>query len=172
MIRLTSHTRLCRPVCLAGGLLLMLGGASSQEPAPEPGLSAFGRMVPQGYVNELVRIPSFRDGRPASLVTAATLTRLDDERLSAGGVVVELFAETPAQNVRVDMSRAIYRMSDKILRSGDRSRVSRSDFEVEGDSLVFDAATSQGSMKGRVRTLIFDTEALSGQSKASPSPRN
>jgi hypothetical protein len=41
--------------------------------------------------------------------------------------------------------------------------VRRSDFETSGDSLVFDSRTSIGSMKGRVRTLIFDPRALSGK---------
>lgn len=144
-----------------------VAAALAQTPPAEStnGMAAFGKMMPEGFVNRGVKVPSFDKGNPSSLLTAETVTRLDDRRLSAEQVVVEIYGKTPAENLRVDLKTAIYDMEDQILRSGDRSRVSRTDFEMEGDSLVFDAVKSIGSMKGRVRTLIFDTEAVSGKSE-------
>ncbi len=137
------------------------------EPAEDKGMSSFGKMIPLGYVNENVTVPSFNKGRSASLLTAASLTRVDEERLSASQVVVQIYAENPAENLKVDLKSAIYHMTDQILRSGERSRVTRADFEMEGDSMVFDTVSSIGSMKGRVRTLIFDTGEVSGKSEDS-----
>ncbi len=135
-------------------------------------MSAFGKMVPLGFVNRGVRIPSFTGGKLSSVMSAATLTRIDDDRLEAGKTVVEISATADADAVRVELESAIYHMADQILRSGNRSRVSRSDFEIEGDSMVFDAATSIGQMKGRVRTIIFDTSTLSGASKSAVKSAN
>ena len=151
------------------GLLTLAAVALAQttEDPAEGGMSAFGKMIPLGFVNENVTVPSFNEGRASSLLTAMTLTRLDESRLGAEGVVVEIYGKTPAENMRVDLKSAVYHMDEKILRSGERSRVARTDFEMEGDSMVFDTTQSIGSMKGRVRTLIFDTGAVSGKSEGS-----
>jgi hypothetical protein len=68
----------------------------------------------------------------------------------------------------VDLKSAVFNMPDQIMRSGERSRVSRADFEMEGDSMVFDTANSIGSMKGRVRTLIFDMKPAPGKPEGNP----
>jgi len=153
-------------------LLLVCTGGYSEETASEGGMSAFGKMVPLGFVNKNVRIPSFSKGKASSIMTAETLTRIDDDRLQAGKTVMEILGETKEDNIRVDLSTAIFNMTEQILRSGERTRVSRADFQVEGDSMVFDSRTSIGQMKGRVRTIIFDTNALSGKSKGASASAN
>jgi len=161
-----------KPACLTLMMLTTITAALSQDKGADAGMSAFGRMVPAGFISRGVRIPTFDSlGKPSSLLTAATLQRLDDDRLHAENVAIEIYALRADQTIRVDLLSAVHHMADQILRSGERSKVSRTDFEVQGDSLVFDAVSSVGSMKGRVRTLIFDTSALSGQSEGSPQPR-
>ncbi|HCN28324.1 MAG TPA: hypothetical protein DIT64_06050 [Verrucomicrobiales bacterium] len=151
--------------CIGAGYFLAVFCAGSQE--AESSMSAFGKWIPQGFVNRNVVIPSFNDGKLGSRLTAATLVRLDDDRLEAGRTVIEIYGDTPPQDTRVEMPGAIFHMTANVLRSGERSRVIRSDFEAEGDSMVFDATTSIGAMKGRVKTFIFDTGPQTGQSKQS-----
>ncbi|MDZ4288757.1 MAG: hypothetical protein U0984_12405 [Prosthecobacter sp.] len=153
--------------------LLAVGVGSYCQETGETGMSAFGRLVPLGYVNRQVRIPSFADdGKIATTLTAETLIRIDDDRLQAGKCTIEIAGKRREEDIRVDLMSAIYYMSDRTLRSGDRSQVSRSDFRVEGDSMVFDTQSSIGRMKGHVRTIIFDTDALSGKSGGVPQPAN
>lgn len=159
-------------LCMMAALLSICTGGYSEEPAPVSGMSAFGKMVPTGFVNRGVRIPSFSEGKKSSVLTAETLIRLDDDRLEAGKTQVEILAERPEENIRVELLTAIFNMTDQILRSGDRSRVSRADFQMDGDSMVFDSRSSVGLMKGNVHTIIFDTAALSGQSKGDSKSAN
>jgi hypothetical protein len=169
-MRLVNTLRHYGPGLFLGVLALAAVGlaqtaADSEEPQ---GMSAFGKMIPLGFVNKNVVVPSFKDGKPSSMLTADTLTRLDEERLSAVNVVVEIYAEDPAATLSVDLKSAVFNMPDQIMRSGERSRVSRADFEMEGDSMVFDTANSIGSMKGRVRTLIFDMKPAPGKPEGNP----
>ena len=164
----SAPTRSIFRPCLALAALAIAAVSLAQtagDPEEADGMSAMGKMIPLGFVNQNVVIPSFKEGKPSSLLTAHTLTRLDEERLSAENVVVEIYAEDPAQTLRVDLKSATYHMPDQMLRSGERSRVTRTDFEMEGDSMVFDTANSVGSMKGHVRTLIFDMGEVSGKSE-------
>jgi len=149
-------------------LLTSVGGLRSHTATPQnEGMGSFGKMVPEGLINRGVVIPSFNSqGRKSSELRADTLTRIDDDRLQAEKVTIEIYAEDAAQNVRVELKSAVHHITDQVLRSGERSIVSRSDFQTSGDSLVFDVGTSIGSMKGRVRTLIFDTSAVSGKAEA------
>ena len=75
-----------------------------------------------------------------------------------------MFNPDPKNDVRIDLKTAFYQMSGGgVLRSTERSRVSRADFEIEGDSLIFDTAKNQGRMTGNIHMVIFDSSALSGE---------
>jgi|GEM_PF-1367683 hypothetical protein len=124
------------------------------------GLSSFGKNMPAGLKNVGVTIPGFSKGRPSSLVLADSVTRIDENRLIAENMTIQMFAEDPRENVTVDLKSATYHMTNQVLRSPTRSKVSRSDFELEGDSLVFDTLTSQGKMVGNVRMVIYDADML------------
>lgn len=151
--------RSCRRL-LAAVLGLLAPGMTGQE--ADDGLAGVGRMVPLGFESRNVVIPSFKDGKPAFELGAETLTRIDDERLVCGSTRVEVFGATPAFNVQVKLPSAVFHLGERVLRSGERCRITRADFLVEGDSLVFDTTTSIGALKGRVTTRIFDTAALTG----------
>lgn len=134
-------------------------------------MSAFGKMIPAGFVNRDVIIPSFDEaGKKTSELHAATLTRIDEDRLQATQVTIDILGDDPGQSMRVALPSALYHLNDKILRSSERSTITRSDLETSGDTLVFDSRTSIGSMTGRVRTLIFDTSAVSHDSKTTEPP--
>lgn len=145
---------------LAVMLGLLAPGMTGQE--ADDGLAGVGRMVPLGFESRNVVIPSFKDGKPAFELSAETLTRIDDERLVCGPTRVEVFGATAALNVQVRLPSAVFHLGERVLRSGERSRITRADFTAEGDRLVFDTATSIGALKGRVTTVIFDTAALTG----------
>lgn len=147
--------------------------ATAQQPAPtDSGMGAFMQMVPLGAESKGAVIPSFDDtGRRTSLITAAVIRRIDDERLYAEKLVVRMFNTEPKNDVRIDLKTAFYHMAGGVLRSMQRSRVSRADFQIEGDSLIFDTAKNQGRMTGNIRMVIFDTGALSGEGKPPSEPK-
>ena len=170
-----SHLVSCRSsrVVLSGlTAVAMTTLLLSEEKQKSGGMSDFGKMVPEGLINRGVIIPSFdQEGKKSSELRAETLTRIDNERLLAEKVTIDVFAETPEKTLHVDLKSAVYHLADQLLRSGERSVITRSDFETSGDSLVFDAATTIGSMKGRVQTLIFDTGTLSGKKQPANPPK-
>lgn len=138
--------------------------AVAQETGPDSGMAAFMRMIPLGAESKGAVIPSFDvSGRRTSLITADVIRRIDDERLYAEGLVVQMFSPDPASTLRVDLHTAFYHTQSAVLRSTEHSRVTRADFEMEGDTLVFDTATKQGRMTGNIQMVIFDTQTFSGE---------
>lgn len=145
--------------------------ATAQE-APDSGMASFLQMVPLGTESKGAVIPSFDSaGRRTSLITADVIRRIDDERLYAEGLIVQMFNVNPQSNVRLDLQTAFYHMNGGILRSLQRSRVTRPDFQIEGDSIIFDTTKNQGRMTGNIRMVIFDTSALSGEETPPPEPK-
>lgn len=152
---------------------------TTAAPAPAPagapaadagGMSALGRMVPAGFVNKGVVVPSLNaQGKLASVMNAETVTRLDDDRLAAGGVRIKILGQTPADALDVQLKSAVFHMAEQVVRSGEKSVVSRADVYTEGDSMVYDVQTSKGSLRGRVRTLIYD-KRTQGAPAATPAP--
>jgi hypothetical protein len=141
--------------------------SKTQAPVVEPEaaevaspLTAFGRQIPAMRPNRGIWIPSFANGVRSSLVEADVMTRLDDSRLEAENMTINLFGAEAKDDVEISLPRAIYHMTHQILRSDERSKVSRADFDLEGDSLIFDTTTSQGRMTGNVRMTIHDSRGF------------
>jgi hypothetical protein len=146
--------------------------ARAQAPT-DFGMATFLKMVPLGAESKGAVIPSFDvTGRRSSLIIADVIRRIDDGRLYAEKLVVQTFNEDPAKDVRIDLNTAFYHMAEGgILRSTERSRVSRPDFEIEGDNLIYDTSKNQGRMAGNIRMVIFDTSNLSSEGNAPPQPK-
>lgn len=156
---------------LLGALFAILatsGSLLSQDTVPpESPMASFGKMIPEGFVNRDVIIPSFdQSGRKTSELHAETITRIDQERLQATRVVIHVLAADPTKTMRIDLPSATFHLTDHLLRSAERCTVTRADLQTSADTLVFDTRTSIGIMGGRVRTLIFDTGTVSHESKA------
>lgn len=142
--------------------------AVSTEAPPQvtQGLGAFGKVLPVGEKNLDVKIPSFKDGIPSSTVRAGSMVRMDDDNMQMEKMDIRLYGETHDKDVRIQLATAIYHMPSQILASNTRSRVSRDDFDLQGDSMVFDTRTQQGKMVGNVRMVIYDSDSFAPQPKA------
>lgn len=151
---------------------LAMFASHAQQAGGDSSMGAFLKMVPLGAESKGAVIPSFDPtGRRTSLITADVIRRIDDGRLYAEKLVVQTFNEDPSKDMRIDLHTAFYQMAGGILRSTERSRVSRPDFEIEGDSLIYDTEKSQGRMTGNIRMVIFDTSTLSSEGKPPSEPK-
>lgn len=131
---------------------------SKEAGAANAGLRSVGEMIPLGSRSRGVRLPAFDNGKPSSLIVAAAMTRVDDSHLFAEKMTIEVYGETDADDLNIRVRTGTYDMDEQILSSTERSRVSRSDFQIEGDGMVFDTKTSQGKMVGNVEMIIFDAD--------------
>lgn len=133
------------------------------EPAqPTQGLLPFGKMLPVGEKHLGLEIPAFKDGAPSSTVRAMSMTRVDDESMYLEKMDIKMYGppDQSEKDLRVMMKTATYHMPSQILASDQRSRISRADFDLQGDSLIFDTVTGQGKMVGNVQMVIRDSSSL------------
>jgi len=138
---------------------------AAEQEAGATGFDTIGSMIPEGMKNLKVRIPGFEAGRNTSLIVAKSMTRVNPQELFAEEMVIHLYQEDAKGNVQVDLRTGTYHMDTKLLTSQQRSKVSRSDFQIEGDTMVFDTTTSQGKMTGRVHMIIYDSSSMAPKKK-------
>jgi lipopolysaccharide export system protein LptC len=127
------------------------------------GLGSFGKLLPLGQINRDVKIPSFREGNPSSFIRAATMTRLDDQKMDMERLDIRMYGETAERDMRIMMPTATYHMETEVLSSEDRSRISRKDFDLQGDTLIFDTRSQQGKMTGHIHMIIRDADSFRQQ---------
>lgn len=133
---------------------------AEDAPVMADGLGTFGQLLPLGRKNLDVQIPSFRDGVPSSVVKANSMTRVSDTIMSMERMDIWLYGDNRDEDMRVQLPLADYNMESKVLSSDERSRISRNDFQLEGDHLIFDTVTQQGKLTGRVQMVIFNASGL------------
>ena len=136
-------------------------GAPAEREKEAQGLGAFGKVLPLGQKNLDVKIPSFKDGKPDSFVRAGSMTRVDENRMDMENTDIRLYGETSQSDLRVQLPSSVYDMSTQVMTSAERSRISREDFQLEGDTLVFDTRSRQGKMTGHIHMIIYDADKLS-----------
>jgi hypothetical protein len=151
-------------------------GAGAKEAKPEEagqGLAAFGKVLPLGEENIDVRIPSFRDGAPSSTIRAQTMTRVEENRMDMVKLDIRMFDSERLNDLVVQLPTASFDMSTSVLSSRQRGRISREDFQLEGDTLIFDTISGQGKMTGHIQMIIWDTNALNKKpDAAAPAPKD
>ncbi len=128
------------------------------------GMGAIGTMLPLGVLNKDAMMPSFRDGKMSSFVHAGTMVRVDDNNLDMTKVDIVMYGVAAADDLKVQLISGIYNMASQVLESHERSRISRSDFQLEGDRMVFDTRTQQGKMIGNVHMVIYDAASVRNRS--------
>jgi hypothetical protein len=147
--------------------------ATPQTPAvPTTGLLAFGKMLPLGQAHKDMEIPSFKNGAPSSMLQAKTMTRTDAENMFLERMDIWMYGPPgeAEKDLRVQLRTAIYHMPSNIIASEERSRITRSDFDLQGDSLIFDTATGQGKMVGNVKMILHDASSLTKAASGTSAP--
>jgi len=151
--------------------------ADAKAPKPEDddqGIKSILSVLPLGQKNIDVRIPSFKEGKPSSFVHAGAMTRRDDEHMDLENTEIRMYGEKREDDLKVELVTGQFDINTQVLNSNQRSRVSRDDFQLEGDRMVFDTKSQQGKMEGNVHMIIHDPGAFAQRnnkataSKAAP----
>lgn len=131
------------------------GAASQEENAP-----AINIPIPPGHTAEGVVFPVFDKGRLQMNLKMELAKRLDNEHLEAIALNIQTFDENGQPQMQIDMPRSVLDLNTKIVTSDVPVTIRRADFEVTGDTMIFNTDTRFGKMIGKVRMLIFNRDAV------------
>lgn len=145
--------------------------AKTRKPSPTPeskedlGLKNIPLTV--GHEAKGLVLPNYDvKGHLLGRFAAATASRVDDQHVHFSNLKMQTYDEHEKPDFNIDMTDAILNLDTRVLESKERSTIKRIDFEIAGDSLIFNTVTHQGTLKGRVHMTIFDKSQLTGRPKS------
>jgi lipopolysaccharide export system protein LptC len=102
-------------------------------------------------------------------VSIEQATRTDNDHLQMKNANMQTFDEKETPDATIFMTSSVLDLNTRIVTSEVPSIVSRSDFQIVGQKMVFDTQKHKGRMTGHVRMTVYNREATSASSP-SPSP--
>lgn len=138
------------------------GAETEGEDGQPPGrLGRLGDLIAKGKVNKGLIHPVFENGRLSSVLSAAAMTRRDDENLDIEGMRIELYNEPDGgKSFTIDLKTAVYHLMTDQLSSEDETVIEGKGFVLEGERMVFDTRSGVGRLMGAVKMTISDAASL------------
>lgn len=121
--------------------------------------------IPVGHAAEGLKIPSFdNQGKLQMQFQIDNARRLDDDHLAMAMAKVETYDESGNPDMTIELPNSVLDLKTRVVRSDDPVKIRRSDFELTGDTMVFNTQTRQARFVGNVRMLIFDSAEIAAPS--------
>jgi hypothetical protein len=135
--------------------------AGTVGPAGEQSLTNI--PLPIGHEAKGLVLPDFdSEGRLRGRFEAERARRLDEEHVAFRGLKITTYTTENKIDLTVEMSESVLDLKTRILSSKERSTVTRSDFNIVGDSAQFDTNARTGTMMGNVKMVITSQSQLLG----------
>jgi len=117
--------------------------------------------LPIGHEAKGLTLPDFDgQGHLRGKFIAGTARRIDQDHIGFKDLKITTFKETNEVDLEIEMPTSVLDLTTRILRSQDRTTVRRADFNIVGDTAVFDTGTRTSRMIGNVKMVITDQSHL------------
>ena len=114
--------------------------------------------LPIGHEAKGLVLPDFDlNGRLRGKFIAGSAKRIDQERIGFRDLKITTFNEASQVDLEIVMLTSTFDLTTKILSSEERTTVRRTDFNIVGDSAIFDTNARTSRIVGNVKMVINDT---------------
>lgn len=111
--------------------------------------------LPIGHEAKGLTLPDFdTQGRLRGKFIAGAAKRIDQDHVDFSDLKITTYTEDNQVDLQIDMHTSTFDLTTKILSSKERTRVSRRDFNVIGDSAIFDTNARTSRIIGNVKMVI------------------
>ncbi|MEO5755210.1 MAG: LPS export ABC transporter periplasmic protein LptC [Chthoniobacterales bacterium] len=166
--RFRRSARLSFVLLLAGSCLATAGDRKRRKAAasPTPGQEQLGlKNIPLtvGHEAKGLVLPNYDlKGHLLGRFEAATAARIDEDHVRFTDLKMITFDEHEKPDFNVAMADAVLNLETRVIASKQRTKIKRSDFEIEGDAMTFNTMTHQGALNGNVHMTIFNQKEITG----------
>jgi len=122
--------------------------------------------LPIGHEAKGLVLPDFDlNGRLRGKFVAGSATRIDQERIGFRDLKITTFNEANQVDLEMEMATSTFDITTKILSTQERTTIRRTDFNIVGDSAIFDTNARTSRIIGNVKMVITDTSNLGEKTK-------
>lgn len=117
--------------------------------------------LPIGHEAKGLVLPDFDlNGRLRGKFVAGSAKRLDQDKIGFRDLKITTFNEASQVDLEIVMLTSTLDLTTKILSSEERTTIRRTDFNIVGDSVIFDTNARTSRIVGNVKMVITDTSHL------------
>ncbi len=169
--RFRRSARLSLVLLLASSCLVVAGDRKRHKGQPRPAASG----TPQdqlglknipltvGHEAKGLVLPNYDlDGHLLGRFEAATAARVDEDHVRFTDLKMTTYDAQEKPDFNVAMSDAILNLETRVIKSKERTKVKREDFEIAGDAMTFNTLSHQGELRGNVHMTIFNQKEITG----------
>ena len=140
---------------------------ATATPTPSPGEQSLTNIpLAAGHEAKGLVLPDFDgEGRLRGKFEAGTARRIDQEHIGFQDLKITTYTPEKHIDLQIDMRNSVLDLKTRILSSQERTTVKRADFNIVGDSVVFDTVTRTGRLTGNVKMVITDQSHLLEKAK-------
>jgi hypothetical protein len=141
------------------------GGKKKQAAKVSPSEESLTNIpLPIGHEAKGVVLPDFdSEGRLRGRFEAGTARRVDQEHVQFDVLKITTYTPEKQQDLTIEMNESVFDLKTRILSSKERTKVTRADFNIVGDSVQFDTNTHTGRLIGNVKMVITDQSKFKPQ---------
>jgi len=127
--------------------------------------------VPKGHDAKGLTIPYFDNtGKLEMKFVIAVASRIDDNHLRFTDLQIETFNEQGEHEMAIDLPTSIFDTDTSVITTDKHVKITRSDFELTGETMIFNTKTKLGGLGGRVRMLIYNLADETGDNRTGDTP--
>jgi hypothetical protein len=129
--------------------------------------------VPIGHVVKGLRVPLRNaQGKMDMLFDMASARRIDDKNVEMSNSVIQTYdQQTGKPDAKIELHSAVMNLDQNVITSKEHVTVSRIDFRLTGDGLVFNSKTRHGTVTGNIDMRIFNRQELQSNNKKDQAPK-
>ena len=138
--------------------------AKAESGKPKSHKALGGIPLPIGQEAKGLVLPDYdTEGKLRARFEAGTAKRIDAERIQFSGLKMTTFSPEEKPDLHIDMPDATLDLNTRVITSTARTAVTRSDFNIAGDTMKFDTNERTGTLVGNVKMVITDSSGLTGK---------
>jgi hypothetical protein len=148
-------------------------GKKKDKPPEDPNAppKAIEVPMPNGHDAKVLNIP-YRDsdGKLKMRFIIGVATKVDDTHVDMSDLQIETFDEEGNHEMKIDLPTSTLDLTTSVITAHKPVTIKREDFELHGDTMIFNTRTKQGGLGGNVRMLIYNLDNETSQTPAAESP--
>jgi hypothetical protein len=120
--------------------------------------------LPIGHEAKGLVLPDFDgEGHLRGKFEAGTARRIDQQHIGFQHLKITTYTPESQPDLQIDLQTSVLDLKTRVLSSQERTTIQRADFNIAGDSVLFDTNTKTGRLIGNVKMVITDRSPLTGK---------
>lgn len=113
--------------------------------------------MPNGRDAKGVKLPVRNaDGKLTLRYTIGVAKKVDDTHLEMSDLQVETFDENGEHEMTMDLPTSVMDLASWVITAYHPVKIKREDFELTGETMIFNTRTRQGGLGGNVKMIIYN----------------